>query len=165
MKYIVILFIFLLIPLAFADTTFFDNPDNSFIMGNSATGEVIVTEEQQTSSSGGGCNYKWNCTNWGECLSFRKQIRECINIGTCPDTYKTPEIERNCTYNASEIKEEGKVLENETEKKSEKGIINKDRMLLCFIIILIILSFIFYLEKDYFKRLIKNLKNIFFLFK
>jgi hypothetical protein len=155
MKLPLILFV-LLIPLVYAETTFFDNPDEVFIMGSFPTDEVIIGETIGGTNGIVVCLYKWNCTNWSECSSYGKQIRNCINLGTCSDTYKFPGIEQNCTYNASEIKEEGKVLENETEKKSEKEIISKDRMLLCFIIILIILSLIFYLKKDYFKRLIKT---------
>lgn len=41
MKYIIILFIFLLIPLASAATTFFDNPDGFFIMGGSTAAPTM----------------------------------------------------------------------------------------------------------------------------
>ncbi|MFH1607548.1 MAG: hypothetical protein ABIA78_00260 [archaeon] len=58
-----------------------------------------------SSSSGGGgssCVYKWNCTDWGKCFPRGKQTRDCFNIGSCSDNYKTPETEQNCTYVASE---------------------------------------------------------------
>ncbi len=153
MKLLLILFL-LLIPLVYAETTFFDNPDDVFIMGNPATGGVI--EGTTGVTTGGGCSYKWNCTNWSECSSYGKQIRNCTNVGTCSSTYKFPAIEQNCTYPAPEIEEKDKALENETKKINEKGIISKDRILLYFIIILIILSIIFYLKKDYLKKLLKK---------
>ena len=137
----------LFLSLIQADKTFFDNPDDAFIMGDSpsTTGEVIITEEQQA-SGGGGCLYKWNCTNWGECLTSGKQTRNCTNIGTCSDIYKTPEIEQNCSYNASEIED-------------DKEIKDKNKILIYLIIILVILFIILYLKKDYFKKLIKKQSN------
>lgn len=41
------------------------------------------------------CSYKWNCTDWSRCIN-RVQKRTCINVGTCPGTYKRPSIKRNC---------------------------------------------------------------------
>lgn len=125
-----------------ADTTFFDNPDDFFIMGSSSTGEVT---EGTTGRTTGGCLYKWECTNWSACLPLRKQIRNCTNIGTCPDTYKTPKTEQNCIYTF-----EGEII--------IKGIRNK--IFICFITILIIGSIIFYLKKDYFKKLIQKTRFI-----
>jgi len=80
---------------ASAETTFFDQ-DDAFVMGNSVTGGVIV------GTSEGGCIYRWNCTNWSECLESENQIRNCTNIGTCSDAYNSPETEQNCTYTAPE---------------------------------------------------------------
>ena len=74
------LFIILLIPLIYAETTFFDQ-DDAFILGNSATSGAI--EEKPIIPTGGsGCKYVWNCTDWGECLVSGKQTRTCVNIGT-----------------------------------------------------------------------------------
>ena len=146
MKYIIILLIFLLIPLVYAETTFFDNPDDAFIMGNSTTtsptGEVIGGITEETTGSGG-CLYKWNCTNWSECPTFGKQIRNCTNIGTCSNTYKSPEIKQNCTYTPPK-------------GEKEKEIVNNNKIFLYFIIILIIGFIIFYLKKDCSKKLIKK---------
>lgn len=99
-----------LISLVNADSTFFDSPDYSFVIGNPSTTDSGITSR---TTNGGGCKYEWNCTNWSECLPSGKQIRNCVNIGSCSDTYKSPEIEKNCTYAVSE-------LEKETEKKNEK---------------------------------------------
>jgi hypothetical protein len=151
MKHIIFITFLLLIPLAFADTTFFDNPDETFIMGSSPTGGVIIEETTggaiSGTTSGGSCLYKWNCTNWNECLPSGKQKRNCVNIGTCLDTYKAPSTEQNCNYTASDSDEE---------KKENKEIAEKNKLFSYFIIILIILFIIFYLKKDYFKKLIKK---------
>lgn len=154
------LFIFLLlIPLAFAETTFFDNPDNFFIMSSSATGEITGGATGETAGSGG-CIYKWNCTKWGECLPSGKQNRNCINIGTCSDVYKTPEINKNCNYPVKGAEEEKKEPESEkqdeTEIISEKKIADRDTIFLCSIIILTIGLIIFYFKKDYFKKQIRK---------
>jgi len=142
-----------LIPLIQADTTFFDNPDDFFIMNSPATGGVIITEEQQASGGGGSCLYKWNCTDWGECLTSGKQLRNCANIGTCLDTYKTPETEKNCTYTPSKIGEEEEEIGEEEE---EEEIAGRNKLIFCFIIALVALFIMFYFKKDYFKKLIKK---------
>jgi len=64
MKFILltILLIFLLIPLAFADTTFFDQ-DDSFIMGSSEQEEQDTsqgTSTAESSESGGNSNFNYN---------------------------------------------------------------------------------------------------------
>lgn len=157
MRYVIILFIFLflLIPLISAETTFFDQ-DNAFIMSNSTIGGVtggttVVTGE----TGGGGCIYKWNCTNWSECFVSGKQTRNCINIGTCSNTYKAPEIKQNCTYTVPEI---GK--EKETGKIIWKEIVNNNKILIyliiIFIISLIILFVIFYMQKDFLRKRFKK---------
>ena len=100
MRFIIFIITSLLfLTLVQAETTFFDQ-DDAFIMGDSpaTTGGAI--------SGGGGCSYKWNCTNCSECLPYGNQTRTCINIGTCSNTHKTPEIEQSCTYTAQEIEED-----------------------------------------------------------
>lgn len=151
MKYIFFLFFFLLIPLVFAEITFFDNPDNFFIMGDfnpTTTGEVINETIVETIIAGG-CMYKWNCTNWGRCLISEKQNRNCTNIGTCSDKYNPPEIEQNCTYDAPEIKKEEKKQEGKT---IWGEILDKNKIFVYFIIILIILFIVFYFKKKLFKN-------------
>ena len=112
MRFIIFIIISLLLtPLTQAETTFFDQ-DDAFIMGDSpaTTGGAI--------SGGGGCSYKWNCTNWSECLPSGNQTRICINIGTCSNTHKTPEIEQSCTYTGPETGEDEE-LEKEYPHKEE----------------------------------------------
>src|SRR3990167_1525266 len=112
---IIFLFILLLIPLVSSDTTFFDQ-DDFFIMGeSSATGGVIGG-----TTDGGGCKYEWNCTNWSACISSGKQTRICTNIGTCSNTYKTPEIEQNCIYIIENV--------NGNKEDSEKEYPNEDEI-------------------------------------
>ncbi|MBW2993299.1 hypothetical protein KY317_01865 [Candidatus Woesearchaeota archaeon] len=146
-RFIVLITIFLLlIPIICADTTFFDNPDNMFIYSNPAL------SAPQPPSGGSGCSYKWNCTDWSECLSSGKQTRTCINIGTCSDRYKILEM-NNCTYAALE-NEEDRELEKEdvseekkqekTEKLSGKEIKGENKMIIYSVTGLIILSIIFY---------------------
>lgn len=162
--------ILLLLQLVSAETTFFDNSNDVFIMGNSPTGEVTGGTTGGTTS--GGCLYKWNCTNWSECLSSGKQTRNCTNIGSCSSTYKSPEIEQNCTYTDSpkvekdkegekeNVTEEEEVVpeEQEIEETSEKEIVNKNKVFIYSIILLVVISIIFYLKKDYFKKLIQKIK-------
>jgi len=159
MRFIIFITISLLfLPLAQAETTFFDQ-DDAFIMGNLPTTAGVTGG---ATGGGGGCTYKWNCTNWSECFPSGKQTRNCTNIGTCSNTYKTPEIEQNCTYTAPKIKKGNKELEkenvteeeetekeNETEEIVEKEIVDKNKIIIYSIIILIIIFVIIYLKKDY----------------
>ena len=116
----IFIMLFLLIVSVSAETTFFDQ-DDSFIMGNSATSKVTErTTEVITGGGVGSCVYKWNCTNWNECPQSGEQIRNCTNIGTCSNTYKSPEIKQNCTYTAfPKIDKENKTIEKEAEKQNE----------------------------------------------
>jgi len=132
MRRLVLIIFLLLISLVQANTTFFDNPDDVFIMSNPATGGVTggTTGQITNGAAGqGGCRYEWNCTNWSECFSSGKQTRNCTNIGTCLDTYKTPEIEQNCTP---------EIVWEEVENKNPFYLI---------IILLTLIVIIFYLKK------------------
>ncbi|MEK6848754.1 MAG: hypothetical protein AABX65_03940 [Nanoarchaeota archaeon] len=168
---VLLLTLTLSIILVSAETTFFDQ-DDAFIMGNSPVTPTADSGVTGGTTGGGGCRYEWNCTNWNECLSSGKQTRNCTNIGTCSDTYKTPEINQNCTYAAPEVGKESKELEKEnvTKEEEEKEIgeqgriggiikeenVDKNKIIVYSIIILIILFIIFYLKKDYLKKLIKK---------
>jgi hypothetical protein len=55
-------------------------------------------EDSPGRSGGGGCHYKWNCTEWDECLSSGIETRSCENMGSCSDSRNPPELEQNCTY-------------------------------------------------------------------
>lgn len=157
---ILIILLLLIVVNVSAETTFFDQ-DDAFIMGSSAT-EGTTGGTTGGSGGGGSCRYKWNCTNWNGCLQSGKQTRDCVNIGTCSDTYKTPEIKQNCSYTAPEIDKKDKgpgketpaketEKENETGKINGKEIVNKNKVFIYIIIVLIIGFVIFYL-----KRLYKN---------
>lgn len=139
---LVLIFLVLFAGFVCAETTFFDNPDDAFIMGNpaSATGEMIE-ETRGEAISGGGCLYKWNCTDWGECLPSGIQIRNCTNIGTCSSKYNPPKTEQNCDYTfIEELDKEG------------KEIINKNKMFIYFVLFLAILFIIVHLERNHFKK-------------
>ncbi|MBS3054472.1 MAG: hypothetical protein J4431_02975 [Candidatus Aenigmarchaeota archaeon] len=127
------LFLLAVLPTgAYAETTFFDNAGDAFIMGSSPAGEVIGGITDGT-AGGGGCLYEWNCTGWSECLSSGKQTRNCINIGSCPDIYKSPEINQSCTYTPPEIVEkEDKWPKNKTENANGKEIMDNNHIFLYF---------------------------------
>lgn len=131
----------ILSTLVFAESTFFEDPNNAFIMGNSPTTRTTeseateneITDNEITDSeitSRVGCDYKWNCTDWSTCLSSGNQTRNCTNSGTCSDTYNTPEREQNCVYTApAENEKEDKEIayEGENEKYiDENNIINDE---------------------------------------
>jgi len=152
MKQITIFLVLLLsMPLISSDTTFFNNPNDYFIMSNfqsaAQTADTPIITER--ASGAGSCVYKWDCTKWSECTIFGKQNRNCMNIGNCIDTYKTPETEQNCIYLQKDIEEYEKQSETEKETKElvQKNIINKERIFIYFIILLVILSVIFYIKK------------------
>ncbi len=159
MRYVIILFVFLLIPLVFAETTFFDNPDDVFVMGDSGsvvTGGVTVGGTTEEIMGGGVCLYKWNCTDWSECFSSGEQTRDCVNVGSCPDMYKVPEVKQDCDYvglRVGEYLEEDKDLGGEI---GEEETIGGSKIFIYFIVVLVILFVVFYLKRNYFKKLIKK---------
>lgn len=117
---IILVLIIFFSHLVSAETTFFDQ-DNFFIMGESATGGVIEGKNGETTYEGG-CRYEWDCTDWSKCLSSGKQTRICTNTGTCSNTYKTPEIEQNCTYIIAKVN--GSDKEDSEKKSSDEDEIN-----------------------------------------
>ncbi len=154
---------------ASAETTFFDNPDDAFIMGDFATGGVVITGRTGGTRSTEICIIQWNCMDWSECLPSGKQTRNCINVGTCPDTYEPPEMEQDCTYTAfPEVGEEDKEPGNETWGKNETGKMDEneieDENIIIFLyslnatlVIGIVGSFLFYSKKGYFGNPIKRI--------
>lgn len=104
MKYIIILLIFFLIPLVFANTTFFDQ-DDAFIMSNSATisptGEVIggtTGETTDGTTSDGSCLTNWICSSWSPCIDGM-QIRNCAKekIECYANLKKKPAENQSCS--------------------------------------------------------------------
>lgn len=83
----------LLSQLVKADTTFFDNPDDAFIMGNFPTTDRGITGG---TTGGGGCTYNWSCTEWSECINGI-QTRTCTNLGSCFDNKGKPIESQSCT--------------------------------------------------------------------
>jgi hypothetical protein len=151
MKFIILIIFLFLLNFAYADTTFYENPNEALILGT-YTAEAITSNELTGRATGTtSCVYMWNCTNWSRCLLSGKQTRICNNIGTCSNTYLIPETEQNCTYHFFEIK--GKFILEE-DSKTNKLIIYSAAAL-------IILFAIFYLEKDKIKRAIKRQKRKF----
>lgn len=141
MKFRIILLIILGISIVSADTTFFDNPDDLLIIGSSVTANSGTTEiTGRITEGGGGCIYKWNCTEWSECFSTGRQIRNCINFGTCPNNYKVPQTKQNCHY-----------ISPQTEEKSEettgKETTDKNKIFIYLILTVISIFIIFNLLK------------------
>ena len=67
----------------------------------------------------GGCTIKWNCTEWSECSPEGIQTRTCTNIGTCPDSFSTPEETRTCEYPTPQICYDG--VQNQGEEGIDCG--------------------------------------------
>jgi hypothetical protein len=126
MKFTLFIIFLLLLNIASAETTFFDQ-EEIFILNNFSESEVIDNPITRAASSGGSststkeCTYQWNCAEWSKCLSSGKQLRNCINIGTCPDDYNFPETEKNCIYASSRIKEKTGEKETAIQKKMPAG--------------------------------------------
>jgi hypothetical protein len=91
---ILILSLLLFIGKLSAETTFFDNPEDSFIMTNSISGgdTDIIT------SGGGICLTNWNCTSWSSCTNGI-QTRNCTKEKNyCyADTKKKPAENQSCS--------------------------------------------------------------------
>ena len=47
---------------------------------------------------GGGCLVKWNCTEWGPCLSNGIQTRICIDLNECGTDWGKPAETQECEY-------------------------------------------------------------------
>ena len=142
MKRIILLFL-LLIPLAFAGTTFFDIPDDSFIMGESVTGGAIITEEQQTNE--GGCLTNWVCSSWSSCINGI-QARNCTKekINCYADLKKKPVENQSCFTK----------IQNNTDFEGEiNNLSNTKIMFLVLITLILAIGFmVFFLLKKLRKR-------------
>ncbi len=126
MKYIItfLIFLFLLIPLAFAESSLFDNPDDSFIMTNSVTGgQTPGSGTTGEATGGGGCLTNWTCSSWSSCVGGI-QIRNCTKEKAyCyADLKKKPVESQSCSTETGKRNEtEGKnISESETPSSSVK---------------------------------------------
>ena len=128
------------LPLISAETTFFDNPDDTFIMDDfPATGGVI--EETTGEATGGrGCLTNWTCSDWSFCNNGM-QIRNCTKqkVYCYADLNKKPIESQNCFGDKS-----GEEINNFPEIKAIKN----NRYLISGVIIvfisLVILGFVLY---------------------
>ncbi len=147
------LILFLLLPSAQAETTFFDNPDDVFVMSSgtdSITGSAAkgVTGNVIGGTSTGNCSYNWDCTNWSLCLSSEKQTRNCTNTGTCPDTYKAPKIEQDCIHSVPKAGEGDK----ESGETTWEKVAGRNKIVVYAVVSLIAIFFTLYLKKVILKR-------------
>ena len=89
----VIFALLLFLPLAIAETTFYDNPNNAFVYPNPSVTSSVISQ-QESSSTGGGCLTNWSCSSWSGCINDI-QTRNCTKIknycyaGTKPNETKT----------------------------------------------------------------------------
>jgi hypothetical protein len=90
---ILIILLLLLVVNVSAETTFFDNPNDAFIMGNFPTTAHGTTGE---TTDGGGCIYNWTCTSWSTCIN-KFQTRTCADINGCNDSVSKPSTNQSCT--------------------------------------------------------------------
>ena len=135
------IYFLLMISLVSAETIFFDNPDDTFIMGEYTTSGLIGGTTGETTGSGGDCTYKWNCTNWSECLPTEKQTRTCTNVGTCSNKYKNPEAEQTCTYTTPEV-------EGEVQQKSPATLKVIAIITVIIIVIILMVCIYYYIKKS-----------------
>lgn len=121
-----------------ADTTFFDNPDDAFIMGSSATGEFSRASGEKIL---GDCLTNWICAPWSSCIDGI-QIRNCAKEKEyCYADLKEKPIEsQNCSI--------------KTEKQDEmpQPLQKKDKKIINFIFALIILAIIILFASKIFRR-------------
>ncbi len=125
--YAMILFVAVILTsvLVFADTTFFDNPDDAFIMGSSATGEFSRASGEKIL---GNCLTNWVCNSWSGCINGIQQRNCAKEKSYCYADLKEKPIEsQNCSIETEK--------QNETQKPQIKIFI------FVFIIIAIIILF------------------------
>ncbi len=115
-----------------ADTTFFDNPDDAFIMGSSATGEFSRASGEKIL---GDCLTNWVCNSWSGCINGIQQ-RNCTKEKSyCyADLEEKPIESQNCSI--------------ETEKQNE----TQEPQIKIFIFALIILAIIILFASKIFRR-------------
>ncbi len=84
-KYIILIMCLLLIPIANAETTFFDNPDDSFIIANFP----VPPTYGGINSNSPVCHSLWVCETWSECSNTLRS-RTCVDIYYCNSNEKPP---------------------------------------------------------------------------
>lgn len=129
--YAMILFVAVILTsvLVFADTTFFDNPDDAFIMGNSPitspTGEAI-----EGTTNLGNCLTNWVCNSWSGCINGIQQRNCAKEKSYCYADLKEKPIEsQNCS------------IETEKQNETQKPQIKIKIFIFVFIIIAVIILF------------------------
>lgn len=161
MKYFILfLGIILLSSLVNADSTFFDNPADAFIMGGSATGESA----QGSGTTGGaisgvGCLTNWSCSSWSSCVDGI-QTRNCIKEKSyCyADLKKKPIESQNCSIDKSGDKNntgsEDRIASSPNENDGNIDNVNFFSIKIIILVILIaivIVSIILYKKRRYFR--------------
>lgn len=155
MKYILLLILFsliLLIPLTYAETTFFDNENDAFIMGNSPVDSRVTGE----ATGGEGCLTNWTCSDWNSCTAG-VQIRNCTKTKTyCyADLNKKPIESQNCSGDKNNTDSEDGITNSPNENSGNINNPNSSnvKVIILGIFIVIFMGFIFLLiYKRYFVK-------------
>lgn len=158
----VIVLTILFVPVANADTTFFEDADEAFTIplateqpqesqsSQSSQNETQTTGQQtigqeSTMTSDENCQEEWSCTEWGECLSGTQQ-RTCTNVGTCQGA--PPATEQECLsvlsvlIGGGEGVEEGSASPETTTDAPVENEKTNTRLIISFIILLVIALFV-----------------------
>jgi len=158
MKFILLIIIFVsLHSFAFAESTFFDNPDDAFIIGGSTGGGT-----DSGTTGGGGCSTNWTCSAWNICVNGT-QIRNCTKEKAyCyADLKKKPVGNQSCSIGNPENKnntDSGEGINNyPNENESSINNLNSPssnikKIILGILIIVAIFTLIFFGHKRYRKR-------------
>jgi hypothetical protein len=119
---IIITYLFL-INSVYAETSFYDNPDDALIYSYSFYSPNFVDNSQ----GGGGCLTDWNCSSWSACIN-NLQSRNCIKIRNSCNAGAKPGETQNCTISSPDFwtgnKTEEKAEENKTIPETNQTQIN-----------------------------------------
>ncbi|MEK6952429.1 MAG: hypothetical protein AABX29_05415 [Nanoarchaeota archaeon] len=150
MKYFILLLIIIILlsSLVSADSTFFDNPNDAFIMGGSTTSGVIEGTTEAT-TSGEGCLTNWTCSNWSSCNN-RVKIRNCTKTKTyCyADLKKKPIESQNCSIDKSDKSEEGITISpNEKDSNTNNVSLFSIKIIILVVLTVIAIGFIIFYKR------------------
>lgn len=134
-------FLFFIVILFFqfinADTTFFDNEEDVFIIGNPmiTSSEITGIIKENELNGAGGCITNWICSDWSSCINNR-QTRNCAKEKSyCyTDLNKKPIESQNCSI------EKQNEMQGPQTKEKDKKIMN---FIFVFIILAIIILFLY----------------------
>lgn len=148
----VLTLIFLISPIK-AALTFFENPDDAFIIGNPTTGESAQESGANGEITEGGCLTNWACIPWSSCINGI-QTRNCTKIKDhCyADLKKKPIESQNCSIDKS--KDRKTSLPNENERNIDNLNLFSIKIIILVILVFLVIGFIIL-----YKRHFRNIKS------